>query len=291
MAEASRARTGAAWLDGLSGYVDGGEPVVLVTLAAVRGHAPREAGTKMLVARNATTGTIGGGDLEARAIERSREILQNIAAGGTRAPELVTVRLTPTGGEHGVQCCGGEVTMLLDPVVTHRPTVAVFGAGHVGRALAQALAPLAVQIVLIDSREEQLGAAALPEGAAAALQRVHAPVPETAIGELPAGAHVVILTHDHAEDMAILDAALRRPDLGYLGLIGSSVKWSHFQQRLRDQGHDDDAIARVTTPIGLPGVPGKTPGAIAIATAAQLVGVLDEERRQPSRRASTESIA
>ena len=264
-----------AWLDAAARLAAASRPFVLVTLATVRGHAPRGPGTKMVVARDEVFGTVGGGDLEARCIEAGRRLLAELEAGQRVEPELATVRLTPTGGEHGVQCCGGEVTVLLDPVQTTVPTVAIFGSGHVGRALVQALAPVPVRIVLVDSRDDQLALAELPASAEAHLERRHEPVPERAVEALPPAAHMVILTHDHAEDIAILDTALRREDLGYVGLIGSAAKWSHFQGRLREQGHDDDALARVTTPIGLPGVPGKTPGAIAIATAAQLVAVLD----------------
>ena len=254
-----------------------GRPLVLITIAAVRGHAPRSAGTKMVVTADAEHGTIGGGDLEARAVARARELLRAGGA-GEAGPELLAVRLTPTGGEHGVQCCGGEVTLLLDPIVGGRPTVAVFGAGHVGSALVQVLGTLPLHIVLVDSRSERLDGVALPAGAEARLERVHARVPESAVAGLPPGSHLVILTHDHAEDIAILDTALRRADLGYLGLIGSKAKWSHFRGRLREQGHAEDALARVTTPIGLPGIPGKSPGAIAIATAAQLVAVVQRGR-------------
>lgn len=263
------------WIEALARHAAAREPCVMVTIAAVRGHAPRAAGTKMLVTASSTDGTIGGGDLEARAIARSREILAGSADERPLEPELTTIRLTPAGGEHGVQCCGGEVTLMLEPVDVREPTVAIFGAGHVGKALVHVLATLPVRLVLVDSRADQLDGASLPSGAAATLDRVHAPIPESAVGDLPAGAHVVILTHDHAEDIAILDTALRRRDLGYLGLIGSRAKWSHFQGRLREQGHSDEALARVTTPIGLPSVPGKSPGAIAIATAAQLVGIFD----------------
>lgn len=258
------------WLDGVRACTDAGRPFVLVTIAAVRGHAPRAAGTKMVVTSDRAYGTVGGGDLEARALDRARDML----ATGDAQPELTTVRLTPQGGEHGVQCCGGEVQVLLDPVHTARPTIAIFGAGHVGRALASTLSTVAVSIVLVDSRRQQLAQAQLPTGALAHLHTRHHPVPESAIEDLPPGSHVVILTHDHAEDIAILDVALRRRDLGYIGLIGSTAKWSHFRGKLSAQGHTDADLARVTTPIGIPGVPGKTPGAIAIATAAQLVTVL-----------------
>lgn len=262
------------WLAYAAARAEAGEAFVMVTVAAVRGHAPRAAGTKMIVTERDQYGTIGGGDLEARALVRARNLLRQDPGSRAPGPDLMPVRLTPSGGEHGVQCCGGEVTLLLEPVDPRRPAIALFGAGHVGQALVQVLATLPLDLVLVDSRASMLDRAELGPQASASLSRIHAPVPESAVADLPIGAHLVIATHDHAEDIAILDMALRRTDLGYLGLIGSSTKWSHFRERLMEQGHGEDAIARVTTPIGLPSVPGKSPGAIAIATAAQLVGIL-----------------
>jgi xanthine dehydrogenase accessory factor len=115
----------------------------------------------------------------------------------------------------------------------------------------------------------------LPENSKATITLKHASVPETVISSLPSQSHVLVLTHDHAEDIAILDVALRRDDLGFTGLIGSSAKWAHFQQELKKQGHSEEALKRITTPIGLIGVPGKSPQAIAISAAAQLLSYLN----------------
>jgi xanthine dehydrogenase accessory factor len=259
------------WLEQVSKLARSGTPFVMVTLARVRGHAPRRSGSKMLVTSEDTYGSIGGGNLEETAIARARELL----AQGANEPELLSLALTPHGGEHGVQCCGGEVTLLLEPVCVARPTVAIFGAGHVGWALMHVLQMLPLALYLIDSRKVRLDEARLLAERAARVRLEHAPVPESAVEHLPAGAHLLILTHDHAEDLAILERALRRDDLGFIGLIGSAVKWQHFQQRLKAQGLSEAVLARVATPIGLPGVPGKSPQAIAIAAAAQLLGVLE----------------
>ena len=97
----------------------------------------------------------------------------------------------------------------------------------------------------------------------------------TVARDLPPGAAVLVMTHDHAEDLAVLDVCLRRDDLVFLGLIGSASKWRTFQGRLAALGHDEATVARVTSPVGLPGVPGKSPAAIAVAVAAQLLTVLD----------------
>jgi xanthine dehydrogenase accessory factor len=89
---------------------------------------------------------------------------------------------------------------------------------------------------------------------------------------LPAGAHAVIMTHDHAEDYALCDAALRLPRrLGGIGLIGSSAKWTRFRAQLAEAGHRPEAIARITCPIGQPGISGKDPAVIAVAIAAELL--------------------
>jgi xanthine dehydrogenase accessory factor len=243
---------------------------VLVTVASVRGHAPRQAGAKMVVAADRTWCSVGGGNLEAVAVERARAMLD----AATSDPELLTLALSDKAPyQHGVQCCGGEVTLLLEPLAV-APVVAVFGVGHVGLELARILARRELDLHLVDSRPEQLTPERLAVLAdAVATVHVHnVPLlPELVLGELPPGAHVLIMTHDHAEDAALCDAALRTPGLGSIGLIGSSSKWARFRRKLADEGHEAEAIARITTPIGLPGLTGKDPSTIAIGVAAALV--------------------
>jgi xanthine dehydrogenase accessory factor len=268
------------WLEPLYTLLKKGEPCVIVTITQVRGHAPRDAGTKMVVSKHEVFGSVGGGNLEQTAINQSRNLLfDSRKSTQPRAPtHLVPVTLTmtlnPSEGDYGVQCCGGEVTLLLEPIDPSRPTIAIFGAGHVGWALVHVLSMLPVDIYLVDSRLEQLSLA-LPSHPKANIHRRHQAVPESFLSSLPSHSHLLVLTHDHAEDIAILDVALGREDLGFIGLIGSSAKWAHFQQELKKQGHTEKALQRVTTPIGLPGVPGKSPQAIAIATAAQLLSYLN----------------
>ena len=249
---------------------------VLVTVAAVRGHAPREAGAKMVVAADRTWCSVGGGNLEAVAVARARELLD----GRGSRPELLTVALSDKAPyQHGVQCCGGEVTLLLEPLPV-APAVAVFGIGHVGLELARILARRDLDLHLVDSRPEQLAdeRLAVLADAVATVHVHHVPVlPELVLAELPPGAHVLVMTHDHAEDAALCDAALRTPGLGSIGLIGSAAKWSRFRRKLADEGHPDEAIDRITTPIGLPGLTGKDPSTIAIGVAAALVATLERE--------------
>ncbi|MDR6867746.1 xanthine dehydrogenase accessory factor [Microbacterium resistens] len=268
------------WLDALQDLRTRRTPAVVVTLAVVRGHAPRNGGAKMVVSPDAVFGTVGGGNLEATAIERARGML----ASGAAEPELLVLTLSDKATtEYGVQCCGGEVTMLLEPIRVV-PAVAVFGLGHVGLELARILARHELDLFLIDSRAEMLAAdrigvpgrsGALGD-AVARVRPIHAPVPEAALADLPPGTHVLVMTHDHVEDLAVVDQSLRTEGLGSIGLIGSSSKWTRFQKKLRELGQDDDSLGRVTTPIGIPEVSGKQPAVIAVSVAARILQLIDD---------------
>ncbi|WP_017592306.1 xanthine dehydrogenase accessory protein XdhC [Nocardiopsis potens] len=250
---------------------------VLVTVATVRGHAPRNAGAKLVVGRSETWGSVGGGNVEAVAIDRAREMI----AAGAAEPELIDFALNDkVTNRHGVQCCGGTVSVLLEPLPTVR-AVAIFGVGHVGLELARILARHDLDLHLVDSRpeilaEERLGVLA---DAAAQVHVHHTPLlPEEVLAELPHGAHVLIMTHDHAEDAALCDAALRTDHLGSIGLIGSAAKWARFRKRLAAEGgHDEAAIDRIKTPIGLAGITGKEPATIAVSVAADLLRAFEAE--------------
>jgi xanthine dehydrogenase accessory factor len=254
---------------------------VLVTISEVRGHAPREAGTKMVVAlpdagseASLSTawevwGTLGGGNLEQTALMRARELL----AGPAGPPEPLTLQLSEKARtEHGRQCCGGQVTLLFEHLPV-RPAVAVFGVGHVGVELARILSRHELELHLVDSRADRVSPARLAflDDGPASLHPHHAPLPELALGVVPRGTHVLVMTHDHAEDFALCDAALRCEHLGSIGLIGSSAKWRRFQRGLAVEGHSETAIARIQCPIGRPELVGKDPATIAVGVAADLL--------------------
>jgi xanthine dehydrogenase accessory factor len=235
----------------------------------------------MVVAAGRTWGSVGGGNLEETAVARARAML----AASAVAPEQLTVGLSDKARtEHGRQCCGGEVTLLLEPLAVV-PSVAVFGVGHVGLELARVLASHDLDLHLVDSRADQLTdeRLAVLEHAEARVRVHHSPVPELALGSVPRGTHVLVMTHDHAEDFALCDAALRCTHLGTVGLIGSAAKWARFRQGLAVEGHDEATIDRIRCPIGLPGLPGKAPAAIAVSVAAELLQVFAAERVPASR--------
>ena len=264
------------WLTALGRLREEREAGVLVTVVAVRGHAPRDAGAKMVVSDDHTWGSVGGGNLEAVATERARALLTTPSA----EPSLLPVSLSDKAPyQHGVQCCGGEVELLLEPLPVV-PSVTIFGMGHVGLELARILARHDLELHLVDSRTAQLEPEQLRglDDAVAGIHVHQVPVlPELVIGELPEGTHVLVMTHDHAEDAALCDAALRAGHLASIGLIGSSAKWSRFRAKLADEGHAPEAIARITTPIGLPDLGGKEPATIAVSVAARLLQIFAGE--------------
>ena len=246
---------------------------VIVTVASVRGHAPRNGGAKMVVSATEAWGTIGGGNLEETAIERARVMI----AAHAGKPELMTVRLNDKAATlHGVQCCGGEVILLLEAIGVV-PAVVIFGLGHVGLELARILSRHDLDLHLVDSRADMVAQdrLAVLGGGNARLHVHHSPVPEAVFDRLPAGTHALIMTHDHAEDVALCDVALRNTQLAYIGLIGSSAKWARFQRRLTEEGHTEDELARIHTPIGVPGIRSKDPAAIAVSVAAGLLELFE----------------
>ncbi|HWC20762.1 MAG TPA: xanthine dehydrogenase accessory protein XdhC [Flexivirga sp.] len=258
------------WYDAIGLLRQQRRAAVLVTLVDVRGHAPRAAGAKMVVTAEEVFDTIGGGNLEETAVSRARALL---AAQDDREPQELTIALSDKApAEHGVQCCGGEVRILLEPLPI-RPSIAIFGVGHVGLELARILSRHEVELHLVDSRPAHLSPERLAvlDDAIASVIPHRAPVPEVVLGEVPPGSHVLVMTHDHAEDIAICDSALRCAHLGSIGLIGSSAKWARFRRRLTEEGHSEAELARITTPIGLPDLPGKAPAIIALSVAADLV--------------------
>ncbi|WP_344171021.1 xanthine dehydrogenase accessory protein XdhC [Kribbella lupini] len=262
-------------------------PGVLVTVVSVRGHAPREAGAKMVVGADQVWATVGGGNLEMVAVDRARAMIAEQLA----EPEVLEFKLSDKAPyQQAVQCCGGEVNLLLEPLAVV-PSVAIFGIGHVGLELARILARHDLELHLIDSRPEQLTAQRLSvlDDAVAGVHIHQVPVlPELVVSELPPGTHALVMTHDHAEDAALCDAALRNGQLATIGLIGSSAKWSRFQRKLAEDGNPPEAIARITTPIGLPDLPGKEPATIAVSVAAWLLHQFIAERNQaPAHREAT----
>src|SRR5271165_1713683 len=162
--------------------------------------------------------------------------------------------------------------------ITFRP-VYLFGAGHVGRALALALAPLPFAVRWIDSRRE-----AFPAHAPANVALIHTPEPTAELADAPDGALIVVMTHSHAVDLDIVAAALSAERFGFVGLIGSPTKRARFLSQMRAAGLSQSCLARLVCPIGVPGIEAKEPAIIAASTAAQLL-IVSEKLRAKGRAA------
>ena len=154
---------------------------------------------------------------------------------------------------------------LLEPAVDDLPRVFLFGAGHVGRALAAALSVLPCRVQLFDHREGLL--TDLPDG----IEAFRSEHPEDRVLEAPQGTFFLVMTPSHDVDCRICEAVLKRGDFAFVGLIGSATKRARFEKRWRAKGIPEERIARLVCPIGLPGITGKEPVVIAAATAAQLL--------------------
>lgn len=248
-----------------------GEGAILVTVARAAGSTPREAGATMAISHSATAGTIGGGQLEFHCIDIAREMLS--AGEEDRALDI------PLGPQMG-QCCGGRVTVSLKRATAAdlamlaarekadaaaRPAVLIFGAGHTGRALAQALAAMPFATTLIDDRDGVM------DGFPPAITCIRMADPAAAVDTAKAGSAFVILSHSHALDYRLAEAALMRGDAAYVGMIGSATKRARFEAGFLRDGGTRAALARLTCPIGGSDVDDKRPEVIAALTAAELV--------------------
>lgn len=239
------------------------KPVCMITVAGVEGSAPREIGAKMLVLEDgAFWGTIGGGNLEFLAIHEAKKQLQQGTSEKIRFP---------LGAKTG-QCCGGVVELLFESMNTG-PQLYLFGAGHVGQAIARALNESVFTVHAIDERDEWLSQ--MPQGIIR-----HSTEPETFISNThfnPARTYCVVLTHRHDLDEQLIRLLIDK-DPFYLGLIGSESKWNRFQQRLQAKGITPSSLERVKCPIGI-GVFGKAPSEIAVSVGAELLKLHYESRK------------
>ena len=188
--------------------------------------------------------------------------------------------------DHGRQCCGGEVTLLLEPLPVV-PSVAVFGVGHVGLELARVLAGHDLDLHLVDSRagpaRRRAAGAARPTGRRG-VRVHHSPVPELALGAVPR-------RHPRPGDdprprrglrPLRRRPALHPPRIGRADRLGRQV--GALPRRAWPwRGTTTATIDRIRCPIGLPGPPGKVPAAIAVSVAAELLDLLAADRARTPR--------
>ena len=235
-----------------------GRRFALLTVVESRGFTPQKPGRHMLVADGGeTAGTIGGGAIELECTREAKALLKS--DGATR---MVKKQLTTELG----MCCGGEMVVHIE-VLEALPRLVVFGAGHVARPLAALAAATGFGVTVVDARPEWLTVERFP----AAARELRDPEAAARELKLDASDSVVVTTHDHGLDQRVVQELLKRT-LRFTGLIGSFAKQRKFALRLKARGFDDEAIARVRTPVGL-AIGAQTPEEIAVSIVAELVAV------------------
>ncbi len=262
-------------LNGLKRLADSGGRGVLAEITETAGSTPRKAGARMLLTPDgAFAGSVGGGILEYHAEQECRHVLE------TGEPSRRTFSLAGSArpGEDIGAICGGSATLAFRPLdadgarallaaMPAPPRVLLYGAGHVGKALADALALLGLPVTVTDEREGLLTAERFPHA-----QRQLCPL-ETAPMEPGPADLVVIMTHGHAHDYALLRRAMDTP-AAYIGVMASRAKAAAFRQRLlADGAAQEDIDRRLHSPVGL-AIGAQTPEEIAVSIAAELIAVL-----------------
>ena len=242
-------------------------PFAVATLVESRGHSPQNVGARILVTADGLHGgTIGGGKVEARAIERAQEMLANRDPRAGPAA-LVTWNLQSDIG----MSCGGEVRIFFETHGRSAWTIAVFGAGHVAQKLVPLLLTFDARVLCIDPREEWL--ARLP--AHACFEKIESADMPAELARIPADAFLALMTQGHAFDLPILMRALKEREPPYIGVIGSSVKGGKLRRELAEAGVSHSRIELLHCPLGLP-IGSSDPAEIAVSIAAQLLAARDE---------------
>jgi len=241
---------------------DAGTPFVVITMVDMRGEAPQEPGAKAIVSEQGLVcGTVGGGKVEARAIEHAIAVLAKRSE--YTSPVLMTWNLQRDIG----MTCGGEARYLFELHNAKKWEVVVFGAGHVAQAVVRVLQPLNCHITCVDHRPEWVER--LPK--ASNIKALCLSGPARFIDEVSPAAFFVVMTQGHATDVPIFDAIFRRfPKPVYIGGIGSDIKAIKIRAELKDRGIPIESLEHLHCPIGLP-LGGNDPQEIAISVAAQLL--------------------
>jgi xanthine dehydrogenase accessory factor len=271
----SHAQPPETWHAALHRLQRDGIPHVLATQVTSAGSTPREPGARMVITDSAIFDTMGGGTFEWQTIAAARTCLSEHRYG-------LSLEAFSLGGRSG-QCCGGFVNILLEAFSGAVGHLAIFGAGHVGQEIVKLIAPLPWHLHWYDSRS---GAFAQQDQQQPRLNCYSLQNAKQSVTDLPANTHALVLTHNHDEDYALIEALIERDDVASIGLIGSDSKWASFEGRLKRKGYSTDQIARVRSPIGkihATKLNNKTPYAIALTVVAELLWLTDTPSSQESR--------
>ena len=250
------------FFEALNDLAESGVPFVAVTVVDTLGSTPQDRGAKMLVTEQGRHfGTVGGGKIEARAIDEALSMLRDDTAPKTRFHQWSLEK------DIGMTC-GGIVRVYFETFNVTRWNIVVFGAGHVANALIELLLKLDCRITCIDPREEWL--AKMPD--APRLTKVLSRDMPSQVATIPEGSYVVLMTMGHTTDKPILIEILRTRTFPYLGVIGSNAKAKRLRQDIRDAGLPEEMQKAFFCPVGLE-IGSNHPQEIAISVAAQMLQI------------------
>lgn len=241
----------------VSQLVDSGEPVVILTVVGKDGSAPRDVGAKMAVTADDEFGTIGGGTVEALAIEEAREVLADSKEPGVRTYEL------EVGGNTGM-VCGGTMDVFIDRVAGNA-RLFVAGGGHIGQVLAPLAQELGYEVTVVDDREEYANPALFPDD----IEVVHGSYGDV-LGDhhMTVESAVAVATRGSTFDARAIAAGLDN-GAGYVGLVASETKARRVLETLADDDFAWSDLLRVRSPVGYD-LGGSGPEDVALAILAEL---------------------
>lgn len=240
---------------------------VLVTMLSSRGHAPQDPGAKAIVScEGLLSGTVGGGKVEAKAIEHAKNLLNHETQ--KAEPQVHTWNLQNDVG----MTCGGEVTFLFETFHSKTWPLVIFGAGHISQALVRTLLPLPCQIKVVDTRPEWLER--LPEDSR--IQKILVEDSTLALQNCSEKDFFLVMTRGHATDMPVLKEIYARfPNAPYVGVIGSDVKAIKIRNELKSLSMSPSWIEKLHCPMGLD-FGSNHPYEIALSIAAEVLKIRDE---------------
>lgn len=240
-------------------------PAALCIVTGTTGSTPRKAGSKMIVyADGSIYGTIGGGGIEKEIIAQAVKVISDGNA------IHMDFQLEKDLGMH----CGGKMGVFIEPVCTSRKLF-IFGAGHIGKALAKFAFDLDFSVHVIDPRPEMFDESFKNCG-----QIVQDFVPAASSIESDASSFIVIVTPKHVFDEDVVAAVARKPH-AYLGMIGSSRKVALLRKRFLEENILTEAeLDAVDMPIGLK-IGAETPAEIAISILSKMIAVRNQFELNP----------
>lgn len=237
-----------------------GIPSVLATIVGRKGATPRKDSTKMLVyADGRQLGTIGGGYVEAQVCREALQVFE------TGKPKLLALDLSGVDPEESALVCGGSMEVYVEPIFPD-PTIFIFGAGHVSKAIADVAHMIGFRVSVIDDRLKYANSERFPHAYAFYTEDWEASMKKLPVNQT---SYIFIATRSHQYDLACLRFAVQSP-AKYIGMLGSNKKNKGLLEILEKEGTDPARFERISVPVGID-IGSETPEEIAVSIAAELI--------------------